>query len=55
MTTSRLDRTVETLPRTYAGPGGAIAVLRDGQVLVRHTWGWANAERRIRFTPRTLF
>ena len=55
MPTSSLDRAVETLPRRYAGPGGAIAVLRDGNVLVRHTWGWANAERRIPFTPRTLF
>ena len=55
MTTSNLDRVIASLPRAYAGPGGAIAVLRDGEVLVRHTWGWANAERRIPFTPRTLF
>ena len=55
MTSVRLDRTVEALPRAYAGPGGAVAVLRDGEVLVRHAWGWANAERRISFTPRTLF
>ena len=52
---SRLDRTIETLPHRYPGPGGAIALLRDGQVLVRHAWGWANAERRIPFTPRSLF
>lgn len=30
-------------------------MLRDGKVLARHAWGWANAERRIPFTPRTLF
>ena len=30
-------------------------MLRKGEVVVRHTWGWANAERRIAFTPRTLF
>jgi D-aminopeptidase len=53
--TAALDRTVATLPRTYAGPGGAIAVLRGGETLIRHTWGWANAERRIPFTPRSLF
>ena len=41
---TRLDRAVETLPRAYPGPGGAVAVLRDGEVLVRHAWGWANAE-----------
>src|SRR5580692_2598678 len=55
MTTPKLDRVVETLPRTHAGPGGAFAVLRDGEIVIRHTWGWANAERRIPFTPRTLF
>ena len=30
-------------------------MLRDGEVLARHAWGWANAERRIAFTPQTLF
>ena len=58
MTTSpgaRLDRLLETLPRAYPGPGGAVAVLREGEILARHAWGWANAERRIPFTPKTLF
>ena len=52
---TRLDRAIESLPRTYPGPGGAIAILRNGETLVRHAWGWANAERRIPFTPRSLF
>lgn len=52
---TRLDDILQQLPRTYPGPGGAAAVLRNGEVLVRHSWGWANAERRIPFTPRTLF
>ncbi len=52
---SRLDRALDALARTYPGPGGACAVLREGEVLARHAWGWANAERRIAFTPRTLF
>jgi D-aminopeptidase len=50
-----LDRAVETLARNYAGPGGAVAVVREGEVVVRHSWGWANAEQRIEFTPRSLF
>jgi D-aminopeptidase len=50
-----IDRILATLPRTYPGPGGAVAILRDGEVLARHAWGWANAERRIAFTPRSLF
>jgi D-aminopeptidase len=51
----RLNQVVEALPRAYPGPGGACAVLRNGEKLVRHAWGWANAERRIPFTPGTLF
>jgi len=53
--TDRLDLAVQDLPRAFPGPGGAVAVLRQGEVLVRHAWGFANAERRIPFTPRTLF
>ena len=52
---SRLDLALATLQRRYPGPGGAVAVLREGEVLVRHAWGWANAERRVAFTPGTLF
>ena len=51
----RLDHQLEALPRSYPGPGGAVAVLKDGEVLARHAWGFANAERRIPFTPRSLF
>jgi D-aminopeptidase len=51
----RLDRLIAGLPHAYPGPGGAIAVLRRGEVIARHAWGYANAERRIPFTPRTLF
>ena len=51
----RLERVLDRLPRDYPGPGGAVAVLRKGEVLARHTWGWSNAERRIAFTPKTLF
>ena len=50
-----LDTVLDTLPHLYPGPGGAAAVLRDGVVLERRAWGFANAERRIPFTPATLF
>ncbi|RVT90095.1 D-aminopeptidase [Rhodovarius crocodyli] len=53
--TDRLDSLLATLPRAYPGPGGAVAVLRRGEVIARHAWGFANAELRIPFTPRTLF
>lgn len=50
-----LDRLIADLPHRHPGPGGAIAVLRRGEVLARHAWGYANAERGIRFTPATQF
>ena len=52
---ARLEAAVARLPTAYAGPGGAVAVLHRGELLVRHAWGWANAEQRIAFTPATLF
>jgi D-aminopeptidase len=51
----RLETCVNALPQEFPGPGGAVAVLREGEVLLRHAWGFANAERRIPFTPQTLF
>jgi D-aminopeptidase len=52
---SRLERTLDTLPHRYGGPGAAVAVLRDGDVLESRVWGWANAELRIPVTQKTLF
>ena len=52
---SKLDRALDGVIRANPGPGGACAVLREGEVLLSHAWGWANAERRIAWTPRTLF
>jgi len=50
-----LETALKALPLAYPGPGGAVAVIREGEVLARHTWGFANAERRIAFTPQSLF
>ena len=55
MTDTPIERIATALPRLYPGPGGAAAVLRNGEVILRHAWGFANAEQRLPFTPRTLF
>jgi D-aminopeptidase len=49
-----LDRAVEALPERYPGPGGAVAVVKDGEAIVRHAWGLANLETRAPYTPRTF-
>ena len=55
MDAGQLSLAVADLPRRFPGPGGAAAVLCRGEVLERHAWGYADAERRIPFTPRSLF
>lgn len=50
-----LDQVLAALPQRFAGPGGAVAVLKDGAVMARHAWGFADLERRIPFSPATMF
>ena len=54
MNNTALDQAVEALPGRYPGPGGAVAVVKDGVPIVRHGWGFANLETRQPFTPTTL-
>lgn len=49
-----LDRAIADLPRLYPGPGGAVAVVKDGVPVIRHGWGFANLETRQPFTSATL-
>ncbi len=48
-----LDRVIEDLPRRFPGPGGAVAVVKDGVAIVRHAWGFADLERRTPYTVAT--
>ncbi|MCC6716696.1 MAG: D-aminopeptidase [Acetobacteraceae bacterium] len=50
-----LDQALAALPLSFPGAGGAVAVVKDGQILARHAWGFADLERRIPFTPATMF
>lgn len=57
MTTSvsrNLDRAIADLPNRFPGPGGAVAVVKDGVAIVRHAWGYADLEGRVPYTPSTL-
>ncbi|KAK5166881.1 uncharacterized protein LTR77_007610 [Saxophila tyrrhenica] len=48
------QRLVESIPTLYRGPGGACALLRDGEVYGEHVWGYANSEKRIPMTKETI-
>lgn len=51
---AELDATIRSLPLTYRGPGGVAAVIKDGQVIVSHVWGFADVEQRIAMSADTL-
>ena len=50
-----IDQFMTALPQRFPGAGGAVAVIRGGQIVARHAWGFADLERRIPFTPATMF
>jgi CubicO group peptidase (beta-lactamase class C family) len=49
-----VQQILETIPAQYRGPGGALAVLQDGEVIAQKTWGYANMDKRIPIDSKTL-
>jgi len=52
--TAALDRAIHELPQRFPGPGGVVAVVKDGVPIVRHAWGFSNLETRQPFSNSTL-
>lgn len=50
-----IDRAIADLPQHFKGPGGAVAVIKDGAVIARRAWGFADLDQRLPFSPETLF
>ncbi|HEV7321284.1 MAG TPA: D-aminopeptidase [Ensifer sp.] len=50
---SALERAVTALPQHYPGPGGVVGVVKDGEVLFRHAWGYADLTARKPLTAAT--
>ncbi|WP_104667412.1 D-aminopeptidase [Ensifer adhaerens] len=50
---SALERALTALPQNYPGPGGVAGVVRDGQVILRHSWGYADLSARRPMTAAT--
>lgn len=42
-----IQKILEIAPTLYRGPGGAAAVLKDGELVGEHTWGFADLDKRI--------
>ena len=51
--TAALQRAIEELPRRFPGPGGVVAVVKEGVPIERHAWGFANLETHQPFTNTT--
>lgn len=50
-----IDRAIADLAVQFKGPGGAVAVIKDGAIIARHAWGFADLEQRLPFASETLF
>ncbi|WDZ80459.1 D-aminopeptidase (plasmid) [Ensifer adhaerens] len=48
-----LERMLNLLPLRYKGPGGVAGVVKDGQVIARRAWGFADMYRRLPMTAET--
>lgn len=54
VTPQSVQRVLETIPDLYRGPGGAVAVLKDGELIGQHVWGYADVDQRIAMKSDTL-
>jgi hypothetical protein len=52
---ARIDEVVERTMREQRIPGVALAVLRDGKMVIAKCYGLANVEHQVPVTPETVF
>lgn len=43
------------VPSAYCVPGGAAAIVKDGELVAQHCWGFANIDSREPVTSETVF
>ncbi len=51
--TTALERMLNLLPGRYKGPGGVAGVVKDGKVIARRAWGFADMYRKVQMTAET--
>ncbi|WP_026790836.1 D-aminopeptidase [Pleomorphomonas oryzae] len=49
-----LAAAVASLPERFKGPGGTVGVMKDGEVIVREAWGYADPDTGLAMTPSRL-
>lgn len=52
--TKKVNDILCAIPSKFRGPGGAIAVISDGNLVAQKVWGFADMERRIPMTSDVL-
>lgn len=53
MDMAALERTLDLLPSLYKGPGGVAAVIREGEVIAKRAWGFADMATRLPMAAAT--
>ena len=53
--TPNIERILGAIPQLARGPGGVAAVLKNGQVIGKKAWGYADLDRRIPMTTQASF
>ncbi|OJZ83089.1 hypothetical protein ASPFODRAFT_141075 [Aspergillus luchuensis CBS 106.47] len=54
VTCLNMQAILEAVPSRYRGPGGAVAIIKDGELAGKYTWGYADLRKRIPMTASTL-
>ena len=52
---SALELLAQKVSEQVRGPGGAIGVVKDGEVILSHVWGFADPKRHVPVTASTRF
>ncbi len=54
MSEANMEEVLRSIPHLYRGPGGCAAVLKDGALLGKHCWGYANLDERAPMSASTI-
>jgi len=52
---SNMNHILNAIPHLRRGPGGVAAILKNGEVITKRAWGYADLDRRIPMTTNTAF